>query len=202
MRILRLIPALAVVIFANAAHAQSWDVFTNQENFFTANFPGTPAQTKAPYKTLKGVELGANVFTVRVPAGRLAGTYSISVVDYSKAPGEINTATEQAGNVVRKLGTVKYDAIENLDLHATRRLTVETGATRILAEILFAANNRLYISQADTPFASASPAQFQASLQILDDNGVRIRYRTVEAAKAGEIVPVTDAAREIGRAHV
>jgi hypothetical protein len=31
----------------------------------------------------------------------------------------------------------------------------------------------------DTPTSVPPPAQFQASVQILDENGVRIRYRSV-----------------------
>ena len=50
---------------------------------------------------------------------------------------------------------------------------------RLLAEILISADKRLYISEADTTLNAAPPAQYQASLQILDDDGVRIRYRAV-----------------------
>ena len=191
MHFVRLVPAVLALFISGAAYAQSWDVYTNRENFFSVNFPAVPTATRAPYKTLKGVELGAQVFTAVVPPGsRITGTYTVTVVDFSKAQAEANTAVEQAADVFRAKGTVKYDAIENLDLHATRRLTVETRNTRILAEILFAANNRLYISQAETSLTLPPPAQFQASLQVLDEKGDRIRTRTLLGLPEGSKQPL------------
>ena len=191
MRLIRMIPAALVLFVSGAASAQSWEIYTSRENFFTVNFPAEPTTAQAPYKTLKGKELGAQVFTSVVPPGsRLTGTYKVTVVDFSNAKDEGNTATEQAADMFRARGTVKYDAIENLDLHATRRLTVETATTRIMAEILFAANNHLYISQAETALNLPPPAQFQASLQVLDDQGVRIRTRTLLGLPEGSKQPL------------
>src|SRR5258705_9687382 len=191
MRFVSFFPAVAALFISGAACAQPWDVYANQENFFSVNFPGTPTVTQAPYKTLKGAQLTARVFTVAVPPGsRLTGTYTVAVVDYANAKDEITTAVEHASDAIRAKGTVKYDAIENLDLHATRRLTVETPTNRILAEILFAQNNRLYISQAETSLKSTPPAQFQASLQVLDDKGARIRTRTLLGLPEGSKQPL------------
>lgn len=192
MRFVSLIPAAVALFLSGAACAQSWDVFTNQENFFSVNFPGMPVQSQTTYRTLKGKTLPAHVFTVTVPAGsRLTGTYSVTVVDFSNAKDEMNSATEQAADAVRAKGAIKYDAVENLDLHATRRLTVETAAkTRVLAEILFAENNRLYISQAEISMALPPPAQFQASLQVIDDKGQRIRERTLLGLPEGTKQPL------------
>jgi hypothetical protein len=67
-----------------------------------------------------------------------------------------------------------------LDNHKSQRITVETpNGRRLLAEILVSADKRLYISEADTTLNAAPPAQYQASLQVLDDDGIRIRYRAV-----------------------
>jgi hypothetical protein len=179
MRFAGLIPALAVVFFSGTVWAQTWDTYANRENFFSVNLPGDPVMTQAPYKTAKGTNLTANIFTAVAPPGsRLSGTYTITVVDYTKAKDESSTAVEQARNAMRAKGTVKYDGLNNIDLHLSRRLTIETPKTRILAEILMAANNRLYITEAETPLNVPPPAVFQASLQILDDSGVRIRTRT------------------------
>src|SRR5262249_1643352 len=62
---------------------------------------------------------------------------------------------------------------------------------RLLAEILFAANNRLYITQAETALNVPPPAIFQASLQILDDNGQRIRTRTALGVPEGTVSPIS-----------
>lgn len=179
MRFAGLFPAIAALFLSGAASAQSWDVYSNRENFFSVNLPAEPTVTEAPYKTAKGTNLTAHVFTAVAPAGsRLAGKYTVTVVDYSKAKDELSTAVDQARNTERSKGTVKYDGLNNIDLHLSRRLTVETASTRILAEILMAANDRLYITEAETPLNVPPPAVFQASLQILDDTGVRIRTRT------------------------
>jgi hypothetical protein len=191
MRLAGLIPAVAALFISGAACAQEWDIYANRENFFSINLPGTPVTAEMPYKTLKGTDLKAHVFTaVAAPGLILSGTYTITVVDYTNAKDEISTAVEQARNAIKAKGATKYDGINNLDLHVTRRLTVETPATRILAEILFAANDRLYITQAETPLNVPPPANFQASLQILDDKGVRIRTRTNLGLPEGETSPI------------
>jgi hypothetical protein len=191
LRVVSFIPAVVALFFSGAASAQAWDTYVNQENFFSLNFPGTPVETQTTYKSLKGVELPAKVFTVTVPPGsRTSGTYKITVVDFSKAPDESKTAVEQAADTIRARGTIKYDAIENTDLHATRRLTVETGNTRILSEILFAENNHLYFTQAENALTQIPPAQFQASLQVLNDQGQRIRERTLLGLPEGSKQPI------------
>src|SRR5436190_15466924 len=148
MRLLSLIPAIAALFLSSAVSAQTWDTYSNRENFFSINFPGEPTIMEAPYKTAKGTTLTARVFTAVAPSGtRLAGKYTVTVVDYSNAKDEIPSAVEQAENAVKAKGTVKYEGINNIDLHLTKRLTIETATTRTLAEILMAANNRLYITQ-------------------------------------------------------
>jgi tetratricopeptide (TPR) repeat protein len=54
-------------------------------------------------------------------------------------------------------------------MHRSWRITVETPRSRILGEILIAANSRVYIVEGETPLNLPPPAQFQASLQVLDD---------------------------------
>jgi hypothetical protein len=192
MRAIKLVPVIMALFFSQAALAQDWDEYVNRDNFFSVNLPDDPTATEAPYKTAKGTNLTARIFTARAPAGSLlTGTYSVTVVDYSNAKDEVTTAVDQARNAIRAKGTVKYDELNNVDLHLTRRLTVETASTRILAEILMAANNRLYITQAETALNVPPPAQFQASLQILDDKGVRIRTRTALGVPEGVVSPIS-----------
>jgi cytosine/adenosine deaminase-related metal-dependent hydrolase len=108
------------------------------------------------------------------------GSYQMTVIDYKNAPDEIGTAIDEAAQMVRAKGKVAYDGTGMLDNHKSQRITVETpNGRRLLAEILVSADKRLYISEADTTLNAAPPAQYQASLQVLDDEGVRIRYRAV-----------------------
>ena len=180
MRFLSLIPALVVVFLTSAVSAQEWSEYVNREDFFTVNFPGEPAVTQTQFKTGKGTTLQARVYTANAdPKSILAGKYSMTVVDYSSAPMELAAALDDAAKQARAKGAPKYDAGGMIDNIKSWRMTVETTQNRrILSEIL-AHGTRLYIVEADTPTNVPPPAQFQASVQILDENGVRIRYRSV-----------------------
>lgn len=181
MRSVSFFLAALALLFSSAANAQDWAEYSNRENFFTVNFPGDPVVKDVPYKTAKGTDLTAHVFTAVAPADTLlAGTYSVTVVDFGSALSDLPTAVEQAAAVIRTKGTAKYDASGNIDQMPSWRMTIETpDKHRIMAEILTAENNRLYVVQADTAIDTPPPAQFQASVQILDEEGVRIRYRNV-----------------------
>jgi hypothetical protein len=204
MHLARLIPAVAALFISGAAYAQTWDGYVNRENFFTVNLPGDPTMTEMPYKTVKGTNLTAHVFTAVAPAGtRSSGTYTVTVVDYTNAKAELGDAMEQARKAILAKGTPKYDAVNNVDMHRGWTLTVETpDRHRILGQIVIAANNRIYITEAETPMNVPPPAQFQASLQILNNDGVRIRTRTVIAAPANEVGPVGPAANAAESAMV
>jgi hypothetical protein len=181
MRLAGIFAALMGLFISSAANAQAWGEYINREHFFTVNFPGDPVETTAPYKTQKGTTLTARTFTAHAaPDSILAGRYALTVVDYNSAKDELATAIEEAAAAMRMKGTVKYDGQNMLDNHRSWRLSVETPAkTLILGEILVAENGRLYIAEAETALNVPPPAQYQASLQILDDEGVRIRYKSV-----------------------
>ena len=181
MRFLSLIPAVLALFISATAHAQVWSEWSDRENRFTVNFPGDPDKTEIPYTTAKGTTLTARVFTAEAdPKSRQAGTYSVTVVDFKSAPDEAATAIQEAASAIRAKGTPKYDAAANIDQMASWRMTMETPDNRrLLAEILMSAEKRLYIVQATTSLIVPPPAQFQASVQILDEDGTRIRYKTV-----------------------
>jgi len=192
MRFVSLIPATVALFVGGAAYAQAWDIFTSREDFFAINLPGEPKVTTSQYKTAKGTTLPAKRFEAVAPAGSiLAGTYVLTVVDYNSAKDELAKAVDEAAARFRTRGKMTYDAVNMLDNHRSWRQTIETANQRILTEMLVARNNRLYISEATTGINAPVPAQFQASLQILDENGVRIRYARVESNIPGEVVPVT-----------
>jgi hypothetical protein len=159
--------------------------------------------TEVPYRTVKGTNLTARVFTATAdPNSITAGTYRITVVDYSTAQNELGDAIEQARQAVLAKGAVKYDDLNNLDFHRSRRITVENANARILAEILISARNKLYIVEGETPLNVPPAAQFQASLQVLNDEGVRIRERTEIAAPANEVRPTGERANNEEAARV
>jgi hypothetical protein len=174
MRFASLVASLLLVGFSNSAMAQAeWAEFVDRTDHFTVNFPGDPKVDTITYKTAKGTSLPAHIYT----AQDSRGLYKITVVDYRSAPMENATAVAEAADVVRAKGEVKYDAQENLDRIKSQRISLiePGGERRTLAEIL-TEGGRLYISEASVGVKAPPPAQFQASLQVLDDEGVRIRY--------------------------
>jgi len=177
MHLKQIIPAATLVLLmSGAAIAQEWAEFVDRADHFTVNFPGDPQKTDTTFKTAKGTTLPGHVYK----AMDRRGSYQMTVIDYKSAPDEIGTAIGEAAQMVRAKGKVAYDGTGMLDNHKSQRITVETpNGRRLLAEILVSADKRLYISEADTTLNAAPPAQYQASLQVLDDKGVRISYRAV-----------------------
>ena len=174
MRFTGLVTALLMLGFSGSAFAQAeWSEFVDRADHFTVNFPGDPKVENFTYKTEKGTSLPAHLYT----AQDSRGVYKMTVVDYRAAMAETATAVAEAAKVMRAKGEVKYDAEENLDRILSQRISlIEPGGERLtLAEIL-TEGGRLYISEASVGVKAPPPGQFQASLQILDDEGVRIRY--------------------------
>jgi hypothetical protein len=178
MRLAGLMTAFVALFLTSPVFAQDWAEYINRDDSFTVNFPGDPVRTETPYKTVKGTELTAHVYTANAaPDSILAGRYRMTVVDYTKIPNELGTAIQEAADTFRKMGAVKYDDRGNIDRIRSQRMTVDTaGGNRIMTEILVQ-NNKLYIVEANVSQKVPPPAQFQASVQILDKDGVRIRYQ-------------------------
>jgi hypothetical protein len=179
MRLRSFVPAaaLALVLAGGTALAQAeWAEFVDRADHFTVNFPGDPMKADTIFKTAKGTSLPGHIYTAEDRRGR----YVMTVIDYKSAPDELGTAIEEASTLVRAKGKNTYDGTGMLDNHKSQRITIETPAQRrLLAEILVSADKRLYISEAETALNAPPPAQYQASLQVLDDEGVRIRYKAV-----------------------
>ena len=172
---MRLVAAASTaVLVSGAAFAQAtWSEFVDRAEHFTINLPGEPKVESITYKTAKGTSLPAKVYT----AQDARGTYKVTVVNYAAATGETATARDEAAQTIRAKGEVKYDALEDIDRISDQRITIVLpgNARRQLNEVLFH-QNRLYITEAETGITTPPPAQFQASIQMLDDEGVRIRY--------------------------
>ncbi|HMI98013.1 MAG TPA: hypothetical protein VK479_16005 [Micropepsaceae bacterium] len=175
MRLTSFIPAAAMALLVSgAAYGQAaWGEFVDREEHFTINLPGDPKVEPTTYKTQKGTSLPAKVYS----AQDARGTYKVTVVNYATAAAETPTAIEEASKVIRAKGEVKYDAQENIDRIKDQRISlVLPGNTRRLLTEVMLHQNRLYITEAETPVNAPPPGQFQASIQMLDDDGVRIRY--------------------------
>ena len=175
MRLTSFIPAaLVAVLMMGPAFAQAqWSEFVDRQEHFTINLPGDPKIESITYKTGKGTSLPAKIYT----AQDARGTYKVTVVNYASAAAETPAAMEEASKTIRAKGDVKYDALENIDRIKDQRISlILPGNTRRLLTEVMLHQNRLYITEAETAVNAPPPGQFQASIQMLDDEGVRIRY--------------------------
>lgn len=180
MRFASLIPAAFALMLAAPAYAQtSWEEFTNREDHFTVNFPGEPAVRTITYKTEKGTSLPGHVYTAKDARN---GEYKVTVINYATAPGEGSTAVAEAAKTLRTMGQIKYDGVEHQNNMRSQRISVVLPNGRfLLAEALMDRANHLFIMEADTPPNVPPPSQFQASLQVLDDNGIALRYKNPDS---------------------
>ena len=175
MRLIPFIPAALALSLTVPAFAQGWEEYTNREDHFTVNFPGEPAVQTIAYKTAKGTSLPGHVYSAKDARG---GEYRITVINYSTAKGEEMTAIDEAAKTLRTKGTVKYDGTEHQNNMRSQRISLALPNGRfLLGEALMDHASHLFIMEADTPPNVPPPSQFQASLQVLDDNGVAIRYK-------------------------
>ena len=72
-------------------------------------------------------------------------------------------------------------AVEHQNNMRSQRVSVALPNGRFLLAEALMDHGRLFIMEADTPPKMPPPSQFQASLQVLDDNGVAIRYKNPDS---------------------
>ncbi len=181
MRLASIIPAVLAVLFSSPVYAQAWEEFTDRQEHFTVNFPGDPKVESITYKSEKGASLPAKVYTAKDPRG---GEYKLTVVNYASDPTEAGTAIAQAAKAIRSKGDVRFDGLEHTNNMKSQRVSVVLpGSGRFLLSETLMNEGRLYIMEANTAPNVPPPAQFQASLQVLDDAGVAIRYKNPESTE-------------------
>ncbi len=169
----KLVPAALLVFWTHAAAAQAWIEFKNEEVRFAVNFPEQPVAEDIEWISEDDAPLPAQKFT----AQRGDSIFSVIVVDYREARpitrlgAEAHTAAKY-----RKLGEVTYDAFSQLDRISGLQLQITKASERRSFIAIHAHEGRLYVAEADVPLRAPPPGQFQQSLQILDENGIRIRY--------------------------
>src|SRR6266550_1311320 len=81
MRLTPLVSAAVVLSMSGASFAQEWIEFANQDDRFTCNFPSPPKVTEIIYRSERGADLPARVYSAMQGQRR----YSVTVVDYNQA---------------------------------------------------------------------------------------------------------------------
>jgi hypothetical protein len=163
------------------AYGQDWEEFVDKSEFFGVNLPGKPEVRVITYASWRGAMLPAKVYSV----SNARGTYSVTVVNYSGLAGRSDGDTTDilgsiawaAWNVRKRPGVqINYDAYAQADRiegHEIYLVNPDKTQTRIG---IFLHAKRLYILEANVPAGAPPPLQFQQSLEIFDEKGVRVRY--------------------------
>jgi hypothetical protein len=180
MRVGPIIAVLALVFAASAASAQDWIEYVSAQDRFRVNFPGQPNIENVMHET----ECAAIMTGHRYTAERGLSGYTMTVIDFSKTttrPAAIGLekrgAMQHLATQIRQKRTVTYDAYAEIQVVPGHQLQVTLpNGRRLFAEIHFL-DNRLYVMEAEVPGNAAPPAAYQASLELIDNAGMVLRYR-------------------------
>jgi hypothetical protein len=165
-----------VLLFAgNPAQAQGWTSFYSEEDRFATSFPGTPTVEESEWVDENGMTREARSYTAR----RAGNTYTVIAVNYDDVPNTIyHPAYEHAAAVYREKGEITFDEHATIDRIDGHQLQVTLPDGRRLYFAAHYHSGRLYILDANVGARSAPPGQFQQNLQIVDEEGTRVRYTT------------------------
>jgi hypothetical protein len=173
MRILGFIVGALALILSSGAQAQAWTSHYAVEDRFAIWFPSAPNIEETEW-----LDEYDNVRAARrYSAERRGSTYSVIAVDYSDADWDVlNGAYPHAASIYRQKGDVTYDGFTHLDrIHGHRLQITQDDGRRIYFKTLLH-GGILYMTEAIVPARAAPPGQFEEGLQILDHEGVRVRY--------------------------
>ena len=199
MRPTPLIVATLSLILAEPTFA--WIEYASQTDHFSVNFPAEPEVRDIEYVTEYSLTLPGRVYSYDDGPSR----YSVTVIDFAdteakhaerleRCRAELGDgdscnnpwATELHGaivhaawNLMRKATKVTHFSFYVADLVEGRLLQLtNTDGSRTFVAINMH-ENRLYIMEGTVPGGTPEPGLFQQSLGFIDENGDRIRYRSI-----------------------
>jgi hypothetical protein len=201
------IPVILVaflLFLPRAASAQEeWQVYVNQQDSFTVNFPGQPKVTEMAWQSQLGYKLPGRVYSAEKGPER----YSVSVVDYRpleeqgiarwKACPPGNAQCRDGGATIgpaywkqdergaiayaiaKYLKNPSYDVTDYAwdwqDMVEGYHLQLKGAGMRTLVYVAMH-ERKLYILEAISPETYPEPGLFTHSMGYLDKDGKRIRY--------------------------
>jgi len=191
MRIVQLVAAVSTLWIAAPAFAQEWIVYVDRAERFTINLPSQPTIRETMYEPQRGPMLKARVYTVQDGPRR----YTVTVVNYAGA--NVNDVPHavawEAWNYRKRGGEITYDSFANVDRINGHQLHITNAdKTQTIVGIYLHAR-RLYILEALVPPSTPGALHFQQSLQILDEQGKRIRYNIDDNADRTTRAATSDA---------
>ena len=198
MRLSPLVPAALVLFMSGPVAAQDWAEYTSRDDLFIVNFPGQPTVKSITYPTEFGITLPARVYSVEDGSNR----YSITAVDYSvgerihadrvkNCQGYPDTCTNRwlndrrgaldyaASKYIQRDGKVTYYGFADSDRVEGRRIQLANPDGSLTFVAIYMHRDRLYILDGTVSPTSPPPALFQQNFGFFDEQGVRVRYRTL-----------------------
>jgi hypothetical protein len=158
---------------AGIAQAQAWVSYVSMEDGFAQWFPGEPTVENVEWIDETEMVVPGHKYS----AERNGSTYVLYAMDYSNSPfTSMRGSIAHAATRYRQMGEVTYDAYAQVDRIEGHQLQITTPEGRRIFFAAFLEGTMLYVLDANMVPRSAPPLQFQQSLQILDENGVRVRY--------------------------
>lgn len=199
MRSSSLVAAALSLTFAGPCFG--WIEYASQLDHFSINFPDEPDVREIEYLSENSLLLPARVYSFDDGPSR----YAITVVDFAnteqkhaerlasckEALGDGDSCnnpwdTERHGaivhatwNLMQKAAEVTQFSFHFSDLVSGHQLQLtNTDGSRTFAAI-YMHEDRLYIMEGTVPAGYPEPGLFQQSLGFIDENGDRIRYRSI-----------------------
>ena len=169
----------AIIMFASVpAFAQDWINYFDTAQRFSVNLPGEPTIEDTTVVSQRGATYPQRVYRANDGEGR----YIVKVVDYAEAlvsdvRGSVAwEAWKYRKDTLESGGEITFDAYAEIDQIEGHQLQITNAdkSRTFLGIHLFA--RRLYILEATVPEGAPPPMLFQVSLQLLDENGERVRF--------------------------
>jgi len=190
--------ALGLVI---AGPAFGWIEYASQADHFSINFPAEPDIREIEYQSEHSLLLPGRVYSYEDGPSR----YAITVVDFSnteqKHAERLASCVEELGdgdscnnpwnterhgaivhatwNLIQKAAEVTHFSYHFSDLVGGHQLQLTNADGSRTFAAIYMHEDRLYIMEGTVPAGYPEPGLFQQSLGFIDENGDRIRYRSI-----------------------
>ncbi len=193
----RLILAIVILFSAGSSFAQSRIQHTSTADLFRIHTPGEFEVEETTYPSEYGAIMPARVYSYENDGNR----YIVTVVDYTEARRihsersrteadyvlywEVDVRASiayAAWNIRKRGGTVTYDAYHYIDRVEGHQLQVTNPDQSRTYAAIYLHDSRLYIVEATVKAGTPPPGMFQQSLEFIDEDGGRIRYRNYSDA--------------------
>ncbi len=208
MRFLQLLTPASILCISGSAFAQDWVQFTSELDRFQIQSLGELAMDETTFDSEYGAVLPQRVYSYEDGPNR----YSVTVIDYSDAQ-RIHAARENrseadydlywevdirayrvyaAWQLRQRGGEVTYDAYHYIDRVEGQQLQITNDDQSRTYAAIYLHDSKLYIVEATVAPGSIPPGFFQQSLQWIQEDGSRIRYRNFSDAIKVRDAPIRD----------